>query len=162
TTSIDLFIDPSWETEGGAEGYRWAGFWGVATNAAGEIVNYPIIEFTTLGGQAGFRVWESADGGVWHDLGLPAGFAYGDFLTLTLELQADGSFLYRIGSLTYETEAYDAVEIDQVILQCYTQTPDEPEAGHGYEIHWDNLAAGPAVYVAEDTDLTGIEGEMIF
>ncbi|WP_316975794.1 right-handed parallel beta-helix repeat-containing protein [Shumkonia mesophila] len=157
--SVDLYIPSNWSpSEDGS--FRWAGFWGVATDAAGEIVNYPIIEFSTLNGVATFRAWESDSG--WHDFGLPSDFAYDQFYTLTVTLQADGTFLYQVGDATYTSGVYDAVEIDKVILQGYNQVPDDPDAGRTYDIYWDNLEAGPAVYVGEDTDLSGIEGTLEF
>ncbi len=158
--SVDLHIPSDWSPETGGS-FRWAGFWGVATDATGEIVNYPIIEFSTLDGVATFRAWESDSG--WHDFGLPSNFAYGNFYTLTVTLQADGTFLYQVGDATYTSGIYDAVEIDKAILQGYNQVPDDPDAVRpGYDIYWDNLEAGPAVYVGEDTDLSGIAGTLEF
>jgi len=162
--SVDLHIPSDWSPETGGS-FRWAGFWGVATDATGEIVNYPIIEFSTLDGVATFRAWESDSG--WHDFGLPSDFAYGQFYTLTITLQADGTFLYQVGDATYTSAVYDAVEIDKVILQGYNQIPgdsaeDPTTSGRGYDIYWDNLQAEPTVYIAEDTDLSGIEGTVQF
>jgi hypothetical protein len=162
TTSmqIDLYMDESWEPTGD-EGFRWAGFWGVATNAAGEIVDYPIIEFTTLDGDARFRIWESSDES-WHDIGLPSGFSYGEFETLEMTLQSDGTFLFQIGDLTYTSDVYDAVEIDSVILQGYNQVPDDPDGGRTYDIFWDNLGSGPSIFIEADTDLTSLGDSLEF
>jgi len=162
--SIGLYIPSGWSPDAGGS-FRWAGFWGVATDAEGAIVNYPIIEFSTLDGVPTFRAWESNTG--WHDMGLPSGFAYDQFHTLTITLRDDGTFLYQVGDATYTSEAYDAVEIDRVILQGYNQIPgesaDDPTtSGRGYDIFWDNLEAQPTVYIAEDTDLSGIEGTLAF
>lgn len=163
-TSISLYVDPTWETAGGDAGYRWAGFWGVAYNAAGEITDYPIIEFTTLGGEARFRAWEGAGDGTWHDIGLPSGFEYGQFYTLDIALQANGSFVFTVGDATYTSAVYDTAtsEIGDVILQGYNQDPNDPNGGHTYDIYWDNLAAGPTVYIGESTDLSHIQGTLAF
>src|SRR5690606_38535316 len=116
-----LYIDPAWQTEGGAEGYRWAGFWGEAATSGGNV--WPIIEFTTLGGQPSFRFWESVPGG-WHEMGLPEDFAWGEFQSLTITLQSDGHFRFDVGDLSFlSASTYDAASIDEIILQGYNQLP---------------------------------------
>jgi VCBS repeat-containing protein len=162
TLSVDLYVDTTWAPDGN-EGYRWAGLWGVTYNAAGvNTEDYPIIEFTTLGGQARFRAWDNDN--QWHDFGLPTGFEYGQFYTLTITIQPDGRFLYQVGDATYASELFSngAVEIGDVILQGYNKGLEEAAGGHSYDIYWDNLAAEPNVYIAEDTDLSGIGGTLEF
>ncbi|MBE0533285.1 MAG: right-handed parallel beta-helix repeat-containing protein [Rhodospirillales bacterium] len=162
TLSVDLHVDESWQPSGD-EGYRWAGLWGVTYNAAGENTeDYPIIEFTTLGGVPRFRAWDTDN--QWHDFGLPTGFEYGQFYTLTITVQPDGSFLYQVGDAVYASSltSNGAVELGDVILQGYNKGLEEAGGGHTYDIYWDNLQAEPNVYIAEDTDLSGIGGTLEF
>ena len=96
---IKLYVPASWETAN----KRLAGFWGVAVDASAAVSGYPIVEFTSDGGTARFRVWESGGSGGWVDLGLPTGFAYDSWVTLKIRLLPSGEFLLTAGDLNYIT-----------------------------------------------------------
>ncbi|MBK8633761.1 MAG: right-handed parallel beta-helix repeat-containing protein [Saprospiraceae bacterium] len=76
-TEIDLYIPADWASAG----KRMAGFWGVALDNANAISGYPIIEFTSDGGNPRFRGFEGD--GSWIDMGLPSGFSYNQWVKLT-------------------------------------------------------------------------------
>jgi hypothetical protein len=108
-----------------------AGFWGVATDASNNVDAFPIIEFTSTGGTPEFRAWDSA--GSWVDMGLPTGFSYNQFITLTMTLSG-GNIVYQVGDLTQTVSAYGATQISSAILEGYNNAAS-------YNIYWDNLNA---------------------
>ena len=134
--SIDLYIDSSWANTG----RRMAGFWGTAVDAGNVIQAYPIIEFAsntdTDGSGARFRAWDSTTG--WVSMGgLPTGFAYDTFTTLSIDL-VGSNFVYSVGDLTTSVSALGATRIRNVILQGHNT-----QAGVDYDIYWDNFNAAP-------------------
>ena len=141
---ISLFISLDFNVTG----RRIAGFWGTAFNSTNAISAYPIIEFTTSSDGSGprFRGYESGTG-TWVDMGLPTGFAFGQWVRLQIKLLATGEFEYKVvtaqGTLTQTTTtngAQNSASIGNVILQGYN-TP-LPTPGISYDIFWDNFAAG--------------------
>lgn len=129
--SIDLYIPEDWESTN----RRMAGIWGVGLNAADTISLYPIIEFTSDGGNPRFRVWPvDAYAGGWIDLGLPTGFVYNSWTTLEMVLDTDVTF--HVGDLSQTFGANGSVSFGNVILQGYNT-----DEGVGYDIYWDNFRA---------------------
>lgn len=126
--SIDLYVPTDWANTG----RRMAGFWGTAVDTSNAISAYPIIEFAS----GLFRGWDVVNGG-WINLGLPTGFAYNTWQTLTIALNGDGSFSYLVGDLSATTLTTSSVAIDNTILQGHNTTD-----GVTYDIYWDNLRAG--------------------
>jgi hypothetical protein len=141
--SVDLYIPVDWATTG----RRMAGFWGTAFNAANGISLYPIIEFTSDGGDPRFRVWPAdPDDGGWQDLGLPTGFVYDAWYTLTIEL-AGADAIFTVGDLTHSLYANGSVEIGNVILQGHNTTE-----GVDYDIYWDNFAYEYTAFAIDNCD----------
>lgn len=127
---ISMYVPLSWKTTG----RRMAGFWGTAFDAFNNISGYPIIEFTSEGGPARFRGYND---GVWIDMGLPAGFSYNRWVTLSIELLSSGEFRYQVGNLQATTTAlaiYNSKRIGNVILQGHNTT-----TGVNYDIYWDDF-----------------------
>jgi hypothetical protein len=137
TLKIKLWVPSSWATSG----RRMAGLWGTAFDISNAVSGYPIIEFSANSEGTGvprFRCYETGTG-VWHDMGLPAGFVYDSWVDLSIKLRADGEFQYKAGNLSYTTTtgAPDASKyIGNVILQGYNLT-----SGVTYDIYWDDLAS---------------------
>lgn len=128
--SIDLYVPAAWQSTG----KRMAGFWGTAVDGVNAVSAFPIVEFTSEGTPR-FRGFEGD--GSWIDLGLPTGFAYDAWQTLTIEKLGSGEFKYSVGDLSANTALMgpDSVEIDNVILQGHNT-----QNGVNYNILWDNLA----------------------
>ena len=124
--SIDLTVDQAWLDSGLQQ--RWASLWGVGTDGT-DVTSYPIIDFTTSGGNARFEVWDS-NLGTWNDL--VTGVTAGDY-TLNIDLSG-GNFSYTVGAQSWSFDAGGSTQIGSVILQGYN-------SGNSYDIHWDNLNA---------------------
>ena len=134
--SIELYFPASWT--GAADG-RYAGFWGVAYDAAmspGPYISaYPIVEAYRVGGVDSFRGWNNAGGGSWIDMG-PATYGW-NTLSINLNTGTD-QFQYQVnGGSTLLTSAEGSKTIKAAILQVYNTTE-----GVSYEAHWDNLTTG--------------------
>lgn len=144
--SIDLYVPGAWATTG----RRMAGFWGTGFDAGNAISLYPIIEFTSDTATPRFRAYNN---GVWIDLGLPTGFVYDAWYTLTMEL--DGSnVIYTVGDLTTTIPALGTVKIDNVILQGHNNIP-----GVTYDIYWDNFSYGFNAFATDNcTEVPAITG----
>jgi len=128
--SIDLTVDQAWLDSGDQK--RWAGLWGVGTDADSAVSAYPIIDFTTVGGVAAFSAWDS-NLGTWNTL--ETGVTAGDY-TLNISLSG-GLFTYTVDGHSFSYDAAGSTQISSVILQGYN-------SGSDYGIHWDNLnATGP-------------------
>ncbi len=141
--SVDLYIPADWATTG----RRMAGFWGTAFDAASAISLYPIIEFTSDGGDPRFRVWPAdPDVGGWQNLGLPTGFVYDAWYTLTIEL-AGADAIFTVGDLTHSLHANGSVEIGNVILQGHNTTE-----GVDYDIYWDNFTYEYTAFAIDNCD----------
>ena len=132
TISIDFYIDPAFD---GASG-RTGGFWGTGFDSGGN-TTFPIIEFF----DNQFQVFDSvndSDGTGFRTVGVQSGFAFGEFVTLTISLDSVADlFSFSVnGELLSTEEAGGAVEIGNVILQNIN-TAD----GVDRMIYWDNLTA---------------------
>lgn len=130
--SIDLYVDQDWANTG----RRMAGFWGTAVDAANAISAFPIIEFASVDGIPQFRGWDLT--GAFVGLGLPTGFTYNTFHTLSIALNANGSFTYLVGDISFTTATTTSKSINNVILQGHNTTE-----GVNYDIYWDNFSASP-------------------
>ena len=126
--AIDLYIPSDWATTN----KRMAGLWGTAIDASNGVSAYPIVEFTSDGGVPRFRGWNSDPGG-WIDMGLPTGFAYNNWYTITIKLTGD-KFIYQVGDLTLTENALGSVSISNMILQGHNNL-----TGVTYDIYWDNF-----------------------
>ena len=152
--SINLYVPAAWATTP----ERLAGFWGTAVNSTGVIGNdYPIIDFQgpitptgpqgpgdyPNGGVAGFYGWDntanSGNGGFVY-IGLPPGFHYNSWVTLTLTTVPGTGYEYSVrdpGSqraTSIRTGFYDPTEtsISNVILEGYN-------SDNNYSIYWNDL-----------------------
>jgi hypothetical protein len=131
--SIELYFPADWTQ---ASDGRYAGFWGVAYDAALSISAYPIIEAYRSGGVDGFRGYNT-DTGVWIDMG-PATYGWN---TLSIQLlTSTDQFRYTVngGSETF-APGNGSKTINSTILQVYNTTD-----GVAYNAHWDNLTSGAA------------------
>jgi len=133
TTShtIQLYVPSDWATSG----KRMAGFWGVAYDAGNAVSSYPILEFTQSpdgSGQPRFRGWDNATG-LWVDMGLPTGFTYDRWYTLSVKL-VGGNWVYQVGDLSLTTTAGTSTRIGSTLLQGHNTV-----GGVSYDIYWDNL-----------------------
>lgn len=145
---VDLYLDPSWQTTPVR-----AGIWGTVVNEEGTIVDYPIIEVTTVknvGGQLVYaptwRIWISALG-FWFDLGTyPVEFS--EWVTLRIDMDLDDGFnYYYINGLqvgNFPTAA-GSDHIREIILNGYNYELEENFADPDvfgpspYDINWKNL-----------------------
>jgi len=155
--SINLYVPSSWSTTPG----RFAGFWGTAENASGSIgqEDYPIIEFQgptpstppaqgpgfyPNGGVAGFYGWNNAangGNGAWVYIGLPPGFQYNSWVTLTMTQVTGTGYEYKVTDansrrgVSIQTPFLDPTEtsIVNVILEGYNY-------GNSYNFFWNNLS----------------------
>ena len=128
---IKLYVPLAWKTTG----RRMAGFWGTAFDAFNNVSAYPIVEFTSEAGPARFRGYNN---GVWIDMGVPAGFSYNKWVTLSIELLSSGEFRYRVENLQATTNTlaiYNSKRIGNTILQGHNTT-----TGINYDIYWDDFA----------------------
>ena len=93
-------------------------------------------------GHPWFQFWDDNLG--WVDGGLPAGFAYDNWYSLSLKLAGTNAVMSVTGAtvatstLTYTEDNGGAIKIANVILQG-SNTP----AGVTYDIYWDNLLIVP-------------------
>src|SRR5690606_22611936 len=139
--SIDLYIPSDWA----ATGRRMAGFWATGFNAVDAVSLYPIVEFSSLDGRPRFRGWNSSDG-TWVDMGLPTGFAYDTWHTITMEF-VGSQFVYTVGDLTLSVPGGDTVVLGNVILQGHNNI-----AGVTYDIYWDNFSYAQGVVATDNCD----------
>jgi len=108
-----------------------AGLWGTAFDATNEVSLYPIIEFTSDGGNPRFRGWNN---GVYVDMGLPVGFTYNSWYSLSIRL-VGSNVIYSVGNLSATVPAEGSTTIGNMILQGHnTASP-----GVTYDIYWDNF-----------------------
>lgn len=135
--SIDLYVPAAWASTN----RRMAGLWGTSYDNSNAIAGYPIIEYASVDSYGRFRTWDGD--GTWTDIGLPDGFVYNSWVTLTISLLDNGQFLYEVrnatgspGSQLHATSAMNgaAETIGDVILQGHN-TFD----GVSYVIHWDDF-----------------------
>ncbi|WP_309646166.1 PEPxxWA-CTERM sorting domain-containing protein [Phenylobacterium sp.] len=124
--SIDLYINSDWANEN----RRVAGFWGTGFDAGDAVSSYPIISFH---GVDGFQGWDGAN---YVNFGVPTGFAYGTWATLSISLQGS-NWLYQVGDKSLSVAAGGTTDIANVILQGHNT-----QQGADYSIRWDNLVTG--------------------
>ena len=128
TMSIDLYVPSDWASTN----QRMAGFWGSAFDNTASLSAFPIVEFTSDGGVGRFEGWDS---GTWVDMGLPTGFAYDTWNTLSITLSpGTDSFTYRVGDKSATVDAFGSTSIGNTILEGYNK-------GTAYNIYWDNLSS---------------------
>lgn len=162
SASIDLYIDPEWDAGGEQDGFRQAGFWATTFDSDQAVSGYPIIEFATLDGEPGFRIWvgEVTEDG-WMDFDWEGDIPFGEFVNLDIAVHADGSVTYTVGNQSQTVEGVVAPDstVGNVILQTYNQTYDEEgevqtdEARDAYSVYWDNLASDGGI-LPEDRDVS--------
>ena len=130
--SADLYVSSSWATTN----KRMAGLWGTGFDLSNNISSYPIIEFTSDSNTPRFRAYNVIDG-TWIDLGLPTGFQYDKWYSVSIEVTASNTIIYKVGDITYTFgDANGTTKIGNVILQGHN-TND----GVDYDIYWDNFIA---------------------
>lgn len=129
--SIDLWVDSSWATTN----ERMAGLWGTAFNVTNGISFFPIVEFASIGNVGNFRGWNGTAG--WVSMGLPTGFAYDSWYTLSISLNG-ANWDYKVGNLSLSVPNTSSTYIGNTILQGYNT-----KTGVTYDIYWDNLTAVP-------------------
>ncbi|WP_165354702.1 VPLPA-CTERM sorting domain-containing protein [Tropicimonas sp. IMCC6043] len=129
TVSIDFYIDPSFENAAG----RFGGIWGTGIDAGGAVSAYPILEFF----DNQFMAFDFLNGG-WIGLGLPTGFAYGEFVTLSISLNTHtDQFTYSVSDEALLTGAANGtVGLADVILQNVNT-----DAGVDRTLYFDNFVA---------------------
>jgi hypothetical protein len=138
---IKLFVPADWATSN----KRMAGFWGTGYNILNNLSNaYPIVEFSSDGGVPRFQVWTGTGG--WVNIGLPSGFVYDSWITLSIRLLPTGEFLISAGDIIYQTSTYsgnNTVRLGNVILQGYNYDAaagnNNGVPGVTYDIYWDDF-----------------------
>ena len=151
--SINLYVPAAWATTP----ERLAGFWATGENSAGVAGNdYPIIEFqgpvtaTSAEGPgnypnsgAGFYGWDntanSGNGGFTY-IGLPPGFQYNTWVTLTMTTVAGTGYEYTVRNpsnqraVSIRTAFYDTTEVSMtnVILEAFNYDKN-------YSVYWNDL-----------------------
>jgi hypothetical protein len=136
--SIELYVPQNWETAAGDR--RFAGFWGVSPQSSGVLLSYPIIEFAKVGSDIGFRFWDTSTDADWMPgLFLPAGFTYGTFHKLQIDL-VGANYVYKVDDQVLASiDSHGATSIDSVILQGYNGPTYGVLPGQSYTIYWDNF-----------------------
>jgi len=124
--SVDLYVSGDW-VSGASATQRKAGLWGTGIDDLGNITAYPIVEFAN----GGFEAYDS-NTGLFTTLGLPSGFNYGQYYTMTIALVGD-QIVYTVGDLTASYDANGTTQFANIMLQGYNY-------GTNYKIHWDNVA----------------------
>jgi hypothetical protein len=154
SAEIDLYVPTDWATTN----RRMAGFW-----LESDTGSFAIIEFnsgspgfeSTSDDPAGagppeprFRAWSSAVG--WVDMGLPTGFAFDQWYTLSMNIVGD-NFTYEVGDLYLELPSLGSAYFDAVFIQGYN-TPTAYTSGVTYEAHWDNLVQSNVPVALDNCD----------
>lgn len=138
---VDLYLDPDWE----GKAVR-AGFWVVGDDGAGgrdEL--FGILEFVNLepstsgesaqGNHEGWRFWDSTVG--WTNL--PTGFAYGEWVTLGIDLDTDAQLYdYYINGHYVISATGGENFIRELFLNSYNYGLDEfpTLSNDSYSAHW--------------------------
>jgi len=146
SAKADVYIPSSWLNGTKVR----AGMWGVGNDSDGNILAYPIVEFTTSGdnGYVGWRTFND-DAGGWVNLPkIPyntngwntVGFALNPTTTkfdFTINGKPAGSS-FSTGS----------TNLSGLIFNSYNYGPDNAN----YSVHWSNLVTGPGKPVVADKD----------
>ncbi|PRY26375.1 putative secreted protein [Aliiruegeria haliotis] len=127
SVSVDFFVDSGFENVSG----RTGGFWLTAVDAGDGIVDYPIFEFF----DNQFQVWS---GGGWNAVGTQSGFAFGEFVTMSINLDIGTDSLDFLinGESLFTAGASAATDFTNVILQGINT-----DAGLDRTLYFDNLLA---------------------
>jgi hypothetical protein len=126
--SIDMFVDASWT---GAK--RFGGFWGVATNADGDISAYPILEFQGAGTNftdTGIAFW---DNNGWVDVSTL--FNNDAFNTFAFQIASNGIEYFLNGTLIHTDSESGSISFSDIILNA-------KNVGDSYSVRFDNLVVG--------------------
>jgi len=148
--SIDLYVPSSWATTQ----QREAGAWGTVIDNTGAVGDYPIVEFQgpltasspvgagayTNGGVAGFYGWDNTTSTFTY-IGLPAGFQYDSWVTITETLKPGVGFEYKVSDarshrgVSIESPLSDTADtaFTNEILEGYN-------FGTSYNIFWNNFS----------------------
>ncbi|MEI7898196.1 MAG: immunoglobulin-like domain-containing protein, partial [bacterium] len=158
---IKLYVPAEWQNTN----KRMGGFWGVAVDKNGLVSGYPIVEFAS--DLTGPR-FQAYDNGVWVNMGLPAGFSYGSWVTLKVEMMPTGEFKLSAGNLSYTTVGLapaKSVRIKSLILQGHNYDPSGTQ-GVTYDIYWDDLAyqvcEGTKTYTYTYKDCAGLSTDWVY
>lgn len=146
--SVDLFIPTEWKTSG----RRMAGFWVAMTDAEHQETALPALEFVSDGTTGQFRFFSQDQDQIpangitpgFISLGLPSDFAWDEWYTLSLGLNADGMTAQvqaATGPSVEKLELSDARPTatacgSAIILQGFNT-----EDGVAYAIYWDNVTS---------------------
>jgi hypothetical protein len=155
SVSIKLYVPLAWSTQN----QREAGFWATAVNSTNVVGNdFPIIEFqgpTTSqlpgpsyqpnGGIAGFYGWNNVTG-TFFPIGLPPGFVYNSWVTLTITVIPGTGFEYTVANpvtgfgVSILSPFFDPTEtgLSNVILEGYNYDAN-------YSIFWGGTGPGNPV-----------------
>ncbi len=145
---VDLYVDPSWETNA-----TRAGFWVVGDDGAGARDNlFGILEFVHLepstsgasaqGNHEGWRVWDSTIG--W--INLPNAFTYGQWATLGIKLDTTTQmYNYFINGDLVASAAGGENFIRELFLNSYNYGLDEfpTLTNDSYDAHWSTGLLNP-------------------
>jgi hypothetical protein len=141
----DLYVGADWETQNRRSDLWATTFDAVATDTPS---GYPIFGFVHNNAYApaqnGFRVFDQTNG--WTGVPLPAGFTYGSWHNLRIELLSDSFKYYLDGQLVYtDTVTNGSATFGNMMVQAYNF------GDASYDAYWDNVASRPIGYV-EPTD----------
>jgi hypothetical protein len=148
--SIDLYVPSSWATLP----QREAGAWGTMVDSGGNTGDYPIVDFQgpitasspegpgfyPNGGVAGFYGWDNTTSNFTY-IGLPPGFQYDSWVTITETLKPGVGFEYKVT----DARSHRGVSI-QSPLSDTTDTAFSNEIlegynyGTSYDIFWNNFS----------------------
>jgi hypothetical protein len=156
TVTVDLYMDPDWQ-----DSAVRAGLWVVGDDgneARDEL--FGIIEFvnsedceegnctgthpTNRPNHEGFRIWDSTVGGWTEELDTP--FNYGEWVTLSIELDADAEeYKYFINGDLVGSATSGSNHIREVFLNSYNYGEDTFPTlnSNSYAAHWHGGLAGP-------------------
>ena len=132
----DLYVGADW-----AAATRHASIWVEVRepNGGAPLKIFPALGFTSDGGTSNsFAHWNHFTG-AWAPLGIPPGFAYGNWYTLQIHL-IDGSVgFYVDGDLQTTLSLPGAFTEDAYIAAVYLQAFNYSE---DYDVFWDNVGTG--------------------
>jgi hypothetical protein len=137
----DLYVAADWATHN-----RRSDLWATTFDATptDPPAGYPIFGFvhnnSAAPDQNGFRVFDQTNG--WTMVPLPAGFAYGTWHNLRIELHADSFKYYLDNQLVYtDPVTGGSTTFGNMMVQAYNFGDED------YSAYWDNIASHPIGYV---------------